>query len=161
MVGQVEWVNAELLRAVMAAGTVPVIAPIARDPAGGKLNINADSVAGHVAAALRAEKIVLVSDTHGIRTDPEKDETASTLTRDETDGLIRSGVIAGGMLPKVEAALTALGGGCRKAAHRGWADSACAVVGGVHGGGDRDGDRPLRMWFVGFLAALLRQGGRA
>ena len=115
MVGQVEWVNAELLKAVMAAGTVPVIAPIARDPAGGKLNINADSVAGHVAAALRAEKIVLVSDTHGIRTDPSNEQTASHLTRDETDGLIQTGVIDGGMLPKVEAALTALGGGCRKA----------------------------------------------
>lgn len=115
MVGQVEWVNAELLRAVMAAGAVPVIAPIARDPAGGKLNINADSVAGHVAASLRAEKLVLVSDTHGIRTDPENEETASHLTRTETDDLIRSGIIDGGMLPKVEAALTALGGGCRKA----------------------------------------------
>ncbi|BAM03631.1 acetylglutamate kinase [Phycisphaera mikurensis] len=115
MVGEVEWVNTELLRAVLDAGSIPVIAPIARDPAGGKLNINADSVAGHVAGALRAEKFVLVSDTHGIRTDPDSEETASTLTRDATDGLIRDGVIDGGMLPKVEAALTALGGGCRKA----------------------------------------------
>src|SRR5690606_29196855 len=68
-VGEVEWVNAELLRAVAESGYIPVIAPIARDRAGGKLNINADSVAGHVAAALKCEKLVLVSDTHGIRTD--------------------------------------------------------------------------------------------
>ena len=115
LVGEVERVNGELLSAVLAAGTIPVIAPIARDATGGKLNINADSVAGHVAAALKAEKLVLVSDTHGIRRSSDPADLASHLTRDEIRGLIESGVISAGMLPKVEASLTALVGGVRKA----------------------------------------------
>ena len=115
MVGQVERVSGELLQAVMSAGTVPVIAPIARDPAGGKLNINADSVAGHVAAALRAEKLVVVSDTHGIRRSEDENDLATHLDRAEINRLIDSGVISAGMLPKVESALTALRGGVRKA----------------------------------------------
>ena len=115
LVGEVERVNAELLDAVLAGGIVPVIAPIARDPAGGKLNINADSVAGHVAATLRAEKLVLVSDTHGIRTSESPDDLATHLTRVEINQLIEQGIITAGMLPKVEASLTALDGGVSKA----------------------------------------------
>ena len=110
LVGEVEWVNAKLLRALVDADVVPVIAPIARDGAGGKLNINADSVAGHVAAAMQAEKLVLVSDTNGIRTSADSDETASSLTKARIEQLIRSGVITAGMLPKVEASITALEG---------------------------------------------------
>ncbi len=111
LVGRVKRVNQELLAALLDAGHVPVIAPIARDGSGGKLNINADSVAGHVAAALKAEKLVLVSDTHGIRTTDAPDSLASQLTEDEIKQLIRSGVIAAGMLPKVEACITALEAG--------------------------------------------------
>jgi acetylglutamate kinase len=92
-----------------------VIAPIARDQAGGKLNINADSVAGHVAAATQAEKLVLVSDTHGIRRSDNPDDLARHLDRAEIDTLIESGIISAGMLPKVEASLTALEGGVTKA----------------------------------------------
>lgn len=114
-VGEVTWVNSELLHAIAKAGTIPVIAPIARDPAGGKLNINADSVAGHVAAACKAEKLVLVSDTHGIRKSDDVNDLARHLDRGEIDQLIDSGVISAGMLPKVEASLTALEGGVSKA----------------------------------------------
>ncbi|MEM7627413.1 MAG: acetylglutamate kinase [Planctomycetota bacterium] len=115
LVGEVDWVNADLLRAVLEGGTIPVIAPIARDASGGKLNVNADSVAGHVAAAIRAEKLVLVSDTHGIRRSEDVDDLASHLTRGEIDGLIETGIITAGMLPKVEASLTAVGAGVKKA----------------------------------------------
>ncbi len=115
LVGEVQWVNAELLTAILDAGTIPVIAPIARDAAGGKLNINADSVAGHVAAAMNAEKLVLVSDTHGIRRSEDVNDMASHLTRAEIDELIQAGIISAGMLPKVEASLTAVGSGVRKA----------------------------------------------
>lgn len=115
LVGEVQWVNAELLSAIIDAGIIPVIAPIARDPAGGKLNINADSVAGHVAASINAEKLVLVSDTHGIRRSDDEDDMASHLTRAEIDELIQTGIISAGMLPKVEASLTAVGSGVRKA----------------------------------------------
>lgn len=115
LVGEVDWVNAGLLEALVDARVVPVIAPIARDGAGGKLNINADSVAGHVAAAMKAEKLVLVSDTHGIRTSEDGDETASSLTKSQIEQLVRSGVINAGMLPKVEASITALQGQVAKA----------------------------------------------
>jgi len=115
LVGQVESVNADLLRALLEANYIPVIAPISRDAAGGKLNVNADSVAGHVAAALKAEKLVLVSDTHGIRASADPEDMASHLTRSQIDQLIDQGVIETGMLPKVEASLTALEAGVNKA----------------------------------------------
>lgn len=115
LVGEVERVNAGLLQALLEAEYIPVIAPICKDAAGGKLNVNADSVAGHVAAATKAEKLVLVSDTHGIRTSEREEDLANSLTSDETDALIQKGVIAGGMLPKVEACYTALEAGVKKA----------------------------------------------
>lgn len=114
-VGEVDWVNADLLNAVVEANYIPVIAPIVRDPAGGKLNVNADSVAGHVAAAVRAEKLILISDTHGIRLSDNPNDLASTLTKQQIEGLVDSGVIQAGMLPKVEASFTALAGGVAKA----------------------------------------------
>lgn len=109
-VGEVESVNAKLLDALLDAGYVPVIAPISRDAAGGKLNVNADSVAGHVAAAIKADKLVLVSDTHGIRRSANANDLATHLTRDEIEQLVDSGVITAGMLPKVESSFTALAG---------------------------------------------------
>ena len=114
-VGEVEGVNAELLNALTQAGVIPVIAPIARDKAGGKLNVNADSVAGHVAAAVRAEKLVLISDTHGIRTSDSEDDLARHLTKSEIEQLVDTGVITQGMLPKVESSFIALAGGVSKA----------------------------------------------
>jgi acetylglutamate kinase len=93
---------------------IPVIAPIARDRSGGKLNINADSAAGHVAAALPSEKLVLVSDTHGIRTGSTDDTLARHLTRQQIERLITEQVINAGMLPKVEACFTALAAGVNK-----------------------------------------------
>lgn len=114
-VGDVAWVNAELLKAVTESNYIPVIAPIARDQAGGKLNVNADSVAGHVAAAVKAEKFVLVSDTHGIRTSQSADSLATHLNKAQIEQLIDEGVISSGMLPKVEATLIALEAGVAKA----------------------------------------------
>ena len=115
LVGEVEWVNANLLHALTEANYIPVIAPITRDASGGKLNVNADSVAGHVAAAVNAEKLVLVSDTHGIRTSHDTDDLAGHLTKNQIENLIDTGVVTAGMLPKVEASITALSGGVRKA----------------------------------------------
>lgn len=113
-VGDVNWVNGELLNALTESGVIPVIAPIARDQAGGKLNVNADSVAGHVAAAVKAEKLILVSDTHGIRTGEDEASLASHLTKPQIEQLITEGVISSGMLPKVEASFTALEAGVKK-----------------------------------------------
>lgn len=125
-VGEVTEVNTVLLAALCEDGFIPVLAPIAicrsASGAGGngdgvwKLNVNADTAAGQVAAALKAEKLVMISDTHGIRTDPKNKESyASTLTRAEISRLVGSGVIGEGMLPKVEACLTALRAGVPKA----------------------------------------------
>lgn len=114
LVGEVERVNAKLLEALVDAGTVPVIAPIARDGAGGKLNVNADSAAGMVAAEMKAEKLVLVSDTHGIRTGEGDETLASHLTKGEIEALVDQGVVGSGMLPKVESCFCALEGGVKK-----------------------------------------------
>lgn len=114
-VGEITTVNAPLLAALTQADFIPVIAPIARDAAGGKLNVNADTAAGFVAAACRAEKLVLVSDTHGIR--EKKDDPRSLLrsvTRKRIEQLITTGELGEGMLPKVEACFIALDGGVNK-----------------------------------------------
>jgi len=115
-VGRVTEVNAHLLKVLCEAESIPVIAPIVRDRAGGKLNVNADDAAGEVAAAVGAEKFVLLSDTHGIRMDPQDPASlVSELNERQIEELIKSGVISGGMLPKVNACLSALAGGVGKA----------------------------------------------
>ncbi|HWP41202.1 MAG TPA: acetylglutamate kinase [Tepidisphaeraceae bacterium] len=115
-VGEVTSVNARLLQLLVQADSIPCIATIARDQAGGKLNVNADTAAGAVAAAMKAEKLVVVSDTHGIRRDVNDPESRiSHLTVSQIDELVKSGVITSGMLPKVEACVTALRGGVNKA----------------------------------------------
>jgi len=115
LVGEVTSVNARLLQLLVQADSIPCIATIARDNAGGRLNVNADTAAGGVAAAMKAEKLVVVSDTHGIRKNP--DDAASLvrhLTVGEIDDMVKSGAISKGMLPKVEACVTALKAGVTK-----------------------------------------------
>lgn len=116
LVGEVKDVNARLLHLLVQADSIPVIATIARDPFGGKLNVNADTAAGAVAAAMKAEKIVVVSDTDGIRRDVKDPSTrVSHLTVGEIEGMVKNGTIGSGMLPKVDACVTALKGGVTKA----------------------------------------------
>jgi len=115
LVGSITNVNTELLKTLCADGTIPVIASLARDKAGGKLNVNADSVAGKVAAEVGAEKLVIVSDTHGILADlDDGGSTISSLGEAQIKEMIESGVITDAMFPKVEACLTALDGGVKK-----------------------------------------------
>jgi acetylglutamate kinase len=116
MVGKVIDVNGKLLKTLCADGTVPVIASVAMDKGGGKLNVNADSAAGKVAAAVVAEKLVMVSDTHGIRQDINDPESwISSLDEPQIKEMIDAGIITDAMFPKVEACLTALDAGVRKA----------------------------------------------
>jgi acetylglutamate kinase len=116
LVGEVKSVNSRLLQLLVQADAIPVIATIARDHAGGKLNVNADTAAGAVAAAMRAEKLVVVSDTHGIRSDPkDPDSRVPHLTLSQIQDMVKDGTISSGMLPKVEACITALQGGVTKA----------------------------------------------
>ncbi|MGA2230642.1 MAG: acetylglutamate kinase [Tepidisphaeraceae bacterium] len=115
LVGEVRSVNARLLQLLVQADSIPCIATIARDQAGGRLNVNADTAAGAVAAAMKAEKLVVVSDTHGIRTKADDPESRVThLNVEQIDQLVSSGVITAGMLPKVEACVTALRAGVNK-----------------------------------------------
>jgi acetylglutamate kinase len=116
LVGEVVEVNAELLKTLCADGIIPVIAPVAKDKAGGRLNVNADSAAGKVAGGVCAEKLVVVSDTHGIRTDINDPESrVSSLNESQIKEMIRDGIIGEAMLPKVEACLIALETGVKKA----------------------------------------------
>jgi acetylglutamate kinase len=116
LVGEVKSVNARLLQLLVQADSIPCIATIARDDAGEKLNVNADTAAGAVAAAMKAEKLVVVSDTHGIRADVDNpDSRISHLTVEQIDDMVKNGTIGTGMLPKVEACVQALRGGVSKA----------------------------------------------
>ncbi|HLB75393.1 MAG TPA: acetylglutamate kinase [Sedimentisphaerales bacterium] len=116
LVGKVTNVNGQLLKKLCADGTIPVIASVAKDKAGGKLNVNADSAAGIVAAEVGAEKLVMVSDTHGIRRDiNDPDSWISSLNEQQIKEMIDDGIITDAMFPKVEACLAALAAGVRKA----------------------------------------------
>ena len=111
-VGEVTMVRPQVIETLCAAGLIPVIAPIAMDMEGNTWNINADTAAGEIATALRAEKLVFLTDTPGILKDA--DDPASLihrLTRTQVEDYIRQGIIAGGMIPKARACLHALEGG--------------------------------------------------
>ena len=112
LVGEVETVNADMIRLLEDNGLIPVIAPVGVGAKGESYNVNADLVAGEVAAALRAEKLIHLTDVRGIN--GEDGRLVSRLTRRDAERLIKANVIEGGMLPKVESALRALEGGAAK-----------------------------------------------
>jgi acetylglutamate kinase len=113
LVGEVEAVNTEPIRLLEDNGFIPVIAPVGVGAGGETYNINADLVAGEVAAALGAEKLIHLTDVQGILN--QDGRLVSTLSRKEAERLMAAGVIDGGMLPKVESSLRALEGGTSKA----------------------------------------------
>jgi acetylglutamate kinase len=114
-VGDIERVNPTLIQALTSQGFIPVISPVGMDEKGQSYNINADLVAGAVAGALVASKLVLLTDSPGILKDP-KDPSSMyhTLEMDEIDQMIEQKIISGGMIPKVEACLRALESGVEK-----------------------------------------------
>ena len=101
------------MRRLALGGFIPVIAPIAVDDEGRSLNVNADTVAGKVAEALEARKLVLMTDIEGVKDAAGK--VLSSITHADAERLTREGVISGGMIPKVQCALDAITGGVRKA----------------------------------------------
>ncbi len=113
LVGEVSQVNSELLLTLQNANYIPVIAPIGVDTKGKTHNINADLVAGSLAAALQAEKLLMLSDVKGIR--DANNHHVSTLSRKVMEQMVKKKVINEGMLPKVHACITALQGGVQKA----------------------------------------------
>jgi acetylglutamate kinase len=107
LVARVTGLRRDLLDAILVGGQVPVVAPLARDEEGIVCNVNADDAAAGIAAGLGARQLVLLTDVDGVR-DADGDRL-DTLTAAEAEHLIETGVIAGGMVPKVRAALSALG----------------------------------------------------
>ncbi|MDW8246551.1 MAG: acetylglutamate kinase [Sandaracinaceae bacterium] len=111
-VGRVIKVRTELLFELIHGGFIPVIAPIGSDAQGHALNVNADTVAGAIASALQAEKLLLLTDIEGVR--DANGQIISSLRANEIQRLIDDGVITGGMIPKVRSALDALSMGVQK-----------------------------------------------
>lgn len=115
-VGDVEWVNPTIIQGLVTEGFIPVVATIGTDEQGQAYNINADTVAGAIAEALGAEKLVYLTDIEGLRR--KVDDPASLIrqtTADELDALMADGTIAGGMIPKVESCVHAVRNGVRRA----------------------------------------------
>jgi acetylglutamate kinase len=111
-VGEVHTVVPDILHRLLDGGFVPVVAPVAVDDEGRSLNVNADTAASVVAAALKAEKLVLMTDIEGVK-DGDKNLVRS-LNRELATQLMNDGVIEGGMIPKVQCALDAIAGGVNK-----------------------------------------------
>lgn len=114
-VGQVTRVDRQTIESLTYTEQIPVIPSMCIDPHGQKYNVNADTAAMAVAEALGAEKLIFISDVNGVRRD--KDDPSSvihSMTADEARELIQTGVIAGGMIPKVEACLATLNRGVGK-----------------------------------------------
>ena len=115
-VGKAKQVNIQIVNDLIDRGYVPVIAPIGVGEDGESYNINADYVAADIAGALKAEKLLLLTDTEGVyKNFSDKKSFISTLKADEAREFIKSGIISGGMIPKVEACLRAIGAGANKA----------------------------------------------
>lgn len=112
-VGQVTRVNPEILTALEQKNFIPVIAPVGVGEDGRAFNINADLVAGAIAAELHAAKLMLLTDVEGVK--DANGALISTITRGQINPLIDTGVIQGGMIPKVNCCKAALDGGVEKA----------------------------------------------
>lgn len=108
-VGMVESVALEMIEGLTASGRIPVVAPLGVDDEGLSYNVNADTAAAEIAVALGANKLMILTDVAGVR--GPRGSVQAKLTATEAKKQIRSGVIKGGMLPKIESALRALAAG--------------------------------------------------
>jgi acetylglutamate kinase len=113
-VGEISKVNPGIVTTIIAEGYIPVVAPVAVGDRGESYNINADTAAGRIAAALGADKLIILTDVEGILTDRnDPDSLLSALRAAEVPALIERGIIEGGMIPKVECCLDALSRGVK------------------------------------------------
>ena len=112
-VGEPEKVNPEVVHTIMKSELIPVIAPIGVGPRGETYNINADTVAGAVAGAVKAERLVLLTDVEGVLDQDKK--LISRLTVSQARALIADGTISGGMIPKIRTAIDAVEAGVHAA----------------------------------------------
>jgi acetylglutamate kinase len=116
LVGDVTGIHLQPIRDLMHQGIVPVISPLGVDGAGTVLNVNADVAAGAIAGELAAYKLIYISDVRGIMRDPaQPDSLIPSINSDLIARLIGDEIIEGGMIPKVESAVAALGRGVAKA----------------------------------------------
>ena len=113
LVGRITMVDSSLLEELLDALRVPVVAPAALGPDGAILNVNGDTAAGAIAAAVAARLLAFVTDVPGVR--GKDGRVIASLDRDRAKSLVDDGTIEGGMLPKVEACLVASQAGCRAA----------------------------------------------
>lgn len=114
-VGSVKEVNTDLINCLLDGGYIPVIAPTGVGDEGETYNINADVAAGEIAGALKAEKLLVLTDVRGIYSAyPDESSFISTLTFEKAHELILKGSIDGGMIPKVRSCIKALSGGAKK-----------------------------------------------
>jgi acetylglutamate kinase len=111
-VGEVSNIDSDILKTLVQAGYIPVVSSVASDEGGQAYNINADTVAGEIAAALGAEKLILLTDTKGILTDYKDPSTLlPKLDIQQARQLIDDGIVAGGMIPKVNCCVRSLAQG--------------------------------------------------
>jgi acetylglutamate kinase len=113
MVGEIVSINNRILNSLIENQFIPVVAPVGSGKRGETYNINADLVAGHIAASLKSRKLILLTDTEGVL--DKHGELISTIKMKEAKRLIEDGTIRGGMLPKINCCLEALEGGVKKA----------------------------------------------
>lgn len=110
--GEVMSINPQIIETVIENGYIPVIAPIGTDQKQQTYNINADLVAAAIAVAMKADKLVLLTDVPGLLFDPkDNDSLISILKMSEVSGYIQDGIIAGGMIPKVQCCVEAVTAG--------------------------------------------------
>ncbi|WP_457615386.1 acetylglutamate kinase [Methanopyrus sp.] len=115
-VGDVKRVNSELLESLLNVGYVPVIAPLGVGEDGTVYNVNADTAAGAIAGAVRADRLVLLTDVPGVMGDLSDPETLiERVHPEDIEKLEEDGIVTGGMVPKLEAAKMAVEAGCREA----------------------------------------------
>jgi acetylglutamate kinase len=115
-VGDVTEINPDVIHGLIDDEFIPVIATIGSDEHGQAYNINADTVAGAIAEAIGAEKLVYLTDIEGLRRDIEDEATLiRQVTADELDGMVDDGTIAGGMIPKVASCVQAVRNGVHRA----------------------------------------------
>ena len=114
LVGEVDEINTEMLEMFLEYDVTPVISPIGMDENGNGLNLNADTAAGEIAGALKAEKLIILTDVRGVLRDPSDPSTLIQKIRiSEVPGLIEEGIISGGMIPKIETCVKAIESGVK------------------------------------------------
>lgn len=116
LVGQIDSLNTEIIQMFTDNDHIPVISPIGVDENGDTLNLNADTVAGEIAAEMDSEKLIILTDVPGVLKDPDDPNSLiKQIKIDEVDGLIKDGTISGGMIPKIETCVKAIEGGVKSA----------------------------------------------